>query len=201
MNPDAVPRSYDAIADDWHQARRDSQFRERPWIERLMRPFPASSRVLDLGCGGGEPISKFLVTSGYDVVGVDASERLLEHARASVPEATFVCGDMRTVELDGTFDAVVAWDSIFHVPRADHADVFNRVGTWLRPGGRWLVSLGGSAEDSFTSEMYGHTFYYSGYDPSTALALMRDSGFEIEHWEVDDPSSRGHIVVIAERST
>lgn len=196
---DSVSASYDVIADAWQRSRAAGAFRERLLIERLVSPLSPKARVLDLGCGGGEPISRFLSKAGFGVVGVDASPRLLDYASRAVPRATFVVGDMRTVDLGSGFDAIVAWDSIFHLSRSDHPALFVRLWNWLRAGGRLLISLGGSDEADFTSEMYGRTFYYSGHDPSTALALLSAAGFRIEHWEVDDPSSRGHIAIIAVR--
>jgi hypothetical protein len=72
-----------------------------------------------------------------------------------------------------------------------------------------LLSVGGSdAADStsvglvaegFTSKMFGHSFFYSGYEPKIARRLLEAEGFEIELWEVDDPSSRGHIAVIVRK--
>jgi hypothetical protein len=47
--------------------------------------------------------------------------------------------------------------------------------------------------------MFGHTFFYSGYEPEVARNLLEAEGFKVELWEVDDPSSRGHIAVIARR--
>ena len=125
---------------------------------------------------------------------------LLELARRAVPEAVFLLGDMRTVEMGGPFDAIVAWDSVFHIPRSDHAAVFGRFRSWLRPGGRLLMSLGGSGAEGFTSEMHGETFFYSGHEPAEALQVLSAAGLEIEHWEVDDPSSRGHIAILAVRA-
>jgi hypothetical protein len=47
--------------------------------------------------------------------------------------------------------------------------------------------------------MHGETFFYSAHAPSEALRLLEGVGFRVEHWEVDDPSSRGHIAVLAVR--
>jgi hypothetical protein len=47
--------------------------------------------------------------------------------------------------------------------------------------------------------MHGETFFYSGDDPEVALRLLTAAGFAVEHWEVDDPDSRGHIAVLAVR--
>jgi cyclopropane fatty-acyl-phospholipid synthase-like methyltransferase len=196
---DSVSAAYDAIADAWQDARARGPFRERALVDRFVATLPPRGRVLDLGCGSGEPITRLLAEAGFEVVGVDDAPRLLELARRAVPKATFLLGDMRTIELDGAFDAIVAWDSVFHIPRDDHAAMFSRLARWLVPGGRLLLSLGGTGEAGFTSAMYGVTFFYSGHEPEQALALLRDAGFRIEHWEVDDATSRGHIAVFAVR--
>jgi cyclopropane fatty-acyl-phospholipid synthase-like methyltransferase len=158
--------------------------------------------VLDVGCGAGIPLTRTLVERGYRVTGLDFSSALLEIARREAPQAAFVLGDMRTVrtrELGGAgaFDFLVAWDSVFHVPRTDHAAIFARFASWVRPGGRILLSLGGSAWEG-TSEMLGETFFYSGYDPAKSLRLVKAAGLNVIHSEIDDPQSRGHFAIIAE---
>ena len=55
--------------------------------------------------------------------------------------------------------------------------------------------------EGFTSEMFGYEFYYSGYAPEITRRLLESTGFEIEIWEVDDPSSLGHIAVIARKAS
>jgi cyclopropane fatty-acyl-phospholipid synthase-like methyltransferase len=130
---------------------------------------------------------------------------MLKFARQTVPEAELIHADMVTVELAGAFDAAVAWDSMFHVERKHHPAIYRKLANALRDGARLLLSVGGSApaeDDSvegFTSEMHGQTFYYSGFAPEVARKLIEAAGFEIELWEVDDPTSRGHIAVIARK--
>jgi hypothetical protein len=61
-----------------------------------------------------------------------------------------------------------------------------------------LLSVAGSnAEDAdsddsntegFTSEMFGHTFFYSGNAPPITRKLLESEGFEIEVWEADHQS-------------
>jgi trans-aconitate methyltransferase len=200
-HPDEVIRAYDRIANAWRDARvaGAATFRERPWVDRLALPLPPGARIMDAGCGCGVPITSYLVGLGFEVVGLDGSARLLELARVAVPEAQFILGDMRTADPAGSFDAIVAWDSVFHLPRGEHREVFRRFRSWLRPGGHLLVSLGGSADAELRSEMHGATFFYSAHEPSEALRLLEGVGFQIEHWELDDPSSRGHIAVLARR--
>ncbi|HEX6186917.1 MAG TPA: class I SAM-dependent methyltransferase, partial [Pyrinomonadaceae bacterium] len=202
-----VRNAYDLIAEQWHATQRAPGYIEHVlrYVDRVLEGLPAGAKVLDLGCGTGEPVAKYVTERGLRVTGVDESEQMLMFARQTVPKAELIHADMVTVALVDTFDAAVAWDSMFHVERKHHAAIYRKLAGALRAGGRLLVSVGGSApaqDDSvegFTSEMYGQTFYYSGFAPAVAHKLIEASGFEIELWEVDDPTSRGHIAVIARK--
>ncbi len=101
---------------------------------------------------------------------------------------------------DEQFAAVLVWDSLFHVERGRHRAVFRRLHSLLAPGGLLLLSAGGTGDAGFTSEMYGHAFFYSAHDPAETLRLLAASGFEVELCEEDDPSSRGHIAVVARKA-
>lgn len=191
-----VAAAYDRAAHAYHQARRDLSPSLRRYLEALVRPLPAGAAVLDVGCGTGQPVAKYLVERGFEVTGLDISPRLLALARQQLPGTRFIHGDMRKAEIHSLFHAIVAWDSVFHVPREEHAALFGRFKTWLRPFGRLLVSLGGSAWEG-ASEMLGETFYYSGFAPEESLDLLRLAGFEILIREIDDPTSRGHLVILA----
>lgn len=191
-----VADSYDAVAERYAAARRERTGGLRRLLDTLAERLSPGASALDVGCGSGVPVARFLVDHGFFVTGLDVSTRLLDIARRQVPEATYVHGDMRTARPEGAFDAIVAWDSVFHLPRADHAAMFERFASWLRPAGLLLLSLGGSAWEG-TSEMLGRTFFYGGHDPEEALALLRRAGFDVLAAEEDDPSSRGHVAVLA----
>jgi SAM-dependent methyltransferase len=206
--------SYDHIAEQWHAKVRGQIYVDRvlDYVDKILEGLPPGARVLDLGCGSGNPIAKHIVQKGFRLVGVDQSQKMLEIARREVPEAEFIHGDMVEIEFGEKFAAAVAWDSIFHVERRHHAAIFRKLADSLEPGARLLLSVGGSdanpnldgpasddSNEGFTSEMFGHTFFYSGYEPRVAREFLEAAGFEIELWEMDDPSSRGHIAAIARR--
>jgi len=89
-------------------------------LDELARGLPDSGTVLDLGCGAGVPVTQWLARR-YDVTGVDVSAGQLDLARQHVPGATLIKASMTDVRFGpGTFDAVVAFYSIIHVPRAEH---------------------------------------------------------------------------------
>ena len=203
--------SYDYIAEQWHSYFREQTYVDRvlSYVDKILEGLPPGSRVLDLGCGTGNPVAKHIVQKSFYVVGVDQSKKMLEIAKREVPEAELIHADMVEIRLSDKFAAAVAWDSIFHVERKHHSAIYRQLAGSLEIGGRLLLSVGGSdakdftSDDSgaegFASEMFGHTFFYSGYEPQVARRLLEAEGFEIEVWEVDDPSPGGHIAVIARR--
>jgi SAM-dependent methyltransferase len=204
-----IQNSYDHIAEQWHANFRGQAYVDRTlgYVDKILEGLPAGAKVLDLGCGTGNPIAKHIVERGFCVVGVDQSKKLLEIARTVVPEAELIHADMVEIQFTEKFAAAVAWDSVFHIERKHHSAIYRKLADSLEPGGRLLLSIGGSGAESddlgvegITSEMFGHKFFYDAYAPRIARQLLEAEGFEIEVWEVDDPSSHGHIAVIARKS-
>ena len=97
-----------------------------------------SGLVVDLGCGSGIAAS-LLVEAGYDVLGVDVSEAMVEIARARVPEARFVSGSLHEVELPRC-RAVVAMGEILSYAGVDHS-LLRRVREALAPGGLFVFDV------------------------------------------------------------
>ena len=102
--------------------------------------------VLDLGCGTGT-ITELLAEAGYDMIGVDASEEMLELAvekrERSGLDILYLLQDMREFELYGTVRAVVSvCDSMNYITEeADLLQVFRLVNNYLDPGGIFLFDM------------------------------------------------------------
>ena len=179
-----VVEGYNQIADRYLAWARDFRHRER-WLAGLVDAIPHGGRVLDLGCGAGVPVADWLAGRGYAVVGIDGSTAQIKRARSNVPLADFAVEDMARYEADpGSFDAVVAFYSITHVPRHGHAALFSRIYSWLRPGGIFLASLGAGDSPDWIGEWLGTTMYFSHFDAETNLRLLQDAGFVIERNEI-----------------
>lgn len=102
--------------------------------------------VLDLGCGTGT-ITEILAGYGYDMIGVDNSEDMLELAMekriASGHDILYLLQDMREFELYGTVRAVVSvCDSVNYITEPEElAGVFRLVNNYLDPGGIFLFDF------------------------------------------------------------
>lgn len=102
-----------------------------------------SGLVLDLGCGTGK-ITRLLAESGYDMIGVDYSEEMLQIAMEQETEGIlYLCQDMREFELYGTVAAVVSiCDSMNYIlEEEDLLQVFRLVNNYLDPGGVFIFDL------------------------------------------------------------
>lgn len=90
--------------------------------------------LLDVGCGGGK--NMFTLKRRFDVTGVDLSPAMLVQARALNPECSFFQGDMRTLDLGVTFDAVLMDDAMSHMhTRADFTAALQAAARHVRSGG------------------------------------------------------------------
>ncbi|MEM1398215.1 MAG: class I SAM-dependent methyltransferase, partial [Pseudomonadota bacterium] len=71
---------YDRHAAFW-QRERPKDLYERVWIDRFLESVRPRSRLLDLGCGTGDPIARYLCDQSYEVVGIDYSPSMIEIAK------------------------------------------------------------------------------------------------------------------------
>lgn len=99
-----------------------------------------ASRILDLGSGTGVTAVNVLDRHPEaTLIGVDGSAEMLSHARAALPDATFLEGRLEDTLPDGPFDLVVSAFAVHHLVSADKADLFRRVAAAVRPGGRFVL--------------------------------------------------------------
>ncbi len=153
MNDDVFQR-YSAYYDLLY---RDKDYAaEADYASRTLRAAsPRTSTLLEFGSGTGRH-GRLLARQGFQVFGVERSASMVAVARApsvlpgsgpaAAPgEGSFDCrqGDIRTVRLDRTFDAVL---SLFHVvsyqsANADALQTFANAARHLQPGGRFFFDV------------------------------------------------------------
>jgi SAM-dependent methyltransferase len=179
-----VASGYDLIAEVYLERYARSAVRDH-WLKKLIALLPQKARILDLGCGAGIPVARELTALGFQVVGVDGSARQIELARANVPWAEFLQADMNSLQFSAdSFDAVAAFYSVTHVPRTEHAALFQQIAKWLRPGGVFAASLGADKPGDWRGDWLGVEMFFSHFDAETNEQLIREAGFTIEHAKI-----------------
>jgi SAM-dependent methyltransferase len=181
-----VADGYDSIAERylaWSDLR-PSPTRLR-YLALALELIPAGSQVLELGCGAGIPMTSALAQDRA-VIGVDISATQVGMARRNVPDATFIQADMTTLAFEpASFDAVVAFYSLTHVPRDEQLPLIERIRGWLRPGGLFLASMGADDEPGdVEADWLGVDMYFSHFGAKANRRLVERAGLVIDRTEL-----------------
>lgn len=197
--PIDIGAAYDRIADLWN----GDAFNRRNGIaqhERALAYAPEGGRALDVGCGCSGRLFDLLAARGFAVEGVDASARMVELARLRHPSVPIHLADIRAWPLPGAYEFITAWDSIWHLPLADHDSVLRKLLRGLAPGGVIAFSMGGlDAPEEKADDAMGPLVPYSTLGIPAAMALVAGEQCALRHFEFDQwPES--HAFVVARRT-
>lgn len=201
-----VRRGYDAISavyrtDDGRPdpASPESTAAYEAWLGELGGHLAPGASVLDLGCGAGVPADRWLADAEFDVTGVDISPVQVDRAEHLVPGARFVCEDIATFETDPeSFDAVISFYALIHVPLEDERRLFPRIARWLRPGG-YLLAIVGHDRWTGVEEYMGTPMFWDHADTTTYLGWLAAEGLRpLWHRYVAEGAS-GHTLLLAQR--
>jgi len=136
MTPVLDPATYDA----WYATPLGGATHriELALVTGLASPRPGE-RALDAGCGTGVYVA-WLAAQGLAVTGLDADPRMLAVARARVPEASLVEGDVTRLPFpDGEFDLTIAVTVLCFLTDPDRERAARELVRVTRPGGRVVV--------------------------------------------------------------
>lgn len=170
--------------------------RGRPFLDLLARlDLRAPARIVDLGCGPGT-MTALLPRRwpGADVLGLDASEAMIEKARSvGVPGVRYERADLRDWEPDAPLDLIVTNAVLQWVP--DHLAALPRLVSWLAPGGVLAMQVPGNfgrPSHALLRELatdprfapYLHDVAVPGaHDAVTYLRVLQDAGLDVDAWE------------------
>jgi predicted TPR repeat methyltransferase len=178
---DIVAAGYDAISERyaaWQSAIDDDP--RAAYVERLLALLSTEPDILEIGSGAGvEPTPTFARIGR--LTGVDISRVQIERARAAVPDATLIHGDVTAVAFPArSFDAVVALYVLTHIPLSDLNGLLGRIVSWLKPSGLFLATFGtGRTHEDFVDDFLGAPMFFSGHDEATNERLVQDTGLTV----------------------
>ncbi|KAF7298536.1 hypothetical protein MIND_00800300 [Mycena indigotica] len=163
-------------------------------IDDLLKDLPAKAEILELGCGAGVPATQVLVSheKAFVVTGNDISAAQIALAKQHVPGAkAFIQGDMLTLDFPaGSLDAVLAFYSIFHLPKEEQGEMIEKIYGWLKPGGWFLANFHFDSGDVRRDEWIkpGATIFSSGLGVEGTRAVFKQeqlAGFKLIVDKVD----------------
>jgi SAM-dependent methyltransferase len=171
---------------------------EKAWLDRLISQLAAEPTILDIGCGSGDPIARYLISSGAKVTGVDASAELLTMCKNKFPEQRWLEADMRTLSLNQRFDGILAWDSLFHLAHDDQRKVF-LIFRDHSASGSSLMFTTGTSHGVAMGEYRGEPLYHASLDPAEYKSLLKANDFEVTAYVAEDASCGHHTIWLARR--
>jgi cyclopropane fatty-acyl-phospholipid synthase-like methyltransferase len=173
-----VAAGYDSVADRYEALEREEWPRLRR-LRKLLELLPEGSAVLDVGCGNGLP-SLAAIAERHRATAIDVSAVQADRARRNVPAATVLHGDaLEAVFPDASFDAIVSFYAVEHMPRRRHPELFARFFAWLRPNGLLLFTIEAREAHDTVGEWLGEPMFFSQFSPQETLELLRAAGFEV----------------------
>ncbi len=132
-----VPRGYAEWASTYDAESNPAILAEEPVVRSLLARHPPGP-ALDAACGTGRH-SAYLRALGHEVTGIDASAAMLGAARAKVPGARLLSGDLAAIPLaGGAVDLAVCALALTHLD--DPAPALSELARVVRPGGSVILS-------------------------------------------------------------
>ncbi|MEM9128370.1 MAG: methyltransferase domain-containing protein [Pseudomonadota bacterium] len=196
-DPEDTLAVYERQATEYDKRRSRALFEAR-WLARFTASLTPGTRVLDLGCGTGDPIARWFMAEGFSVTGVDFSVAMLEIALARWPEGDWQQADMRHFELGQKFDGIIAWNSFFHLTADEQKDCINRIARHLNDGGMLMLTVGPRAGED-TGTVAGELVYHASLSPAGYAVCLEENGLRLTGFLAEDPETESHTVLMARK--
>lgn len=176
---------------------------EENFLKKLIHLLPKNPHILDFGCGIGFPFDKSLVDHHCKVTGIDISQKHIKKARKNVPDAKFIKGDFSKIDFKETFDAIISFYAIFHIPREEHKELFLNMAKFLKKEGKILITLGTSGGYGEEESWCGAKMAWSSHKPEVYKKLLNETGFKILEatFEGNPGDEEYHFWVFAQKNS
>jgi trans-aconitate methyltransferase len=194
---DRIIDLYERNAYNYVSDRRGAGWDESEWLDRFIALLPQHGTILDIGCGSGEPIARYLIERGFTVEGVDSSPTLISVCRERFPEQSWQVADMRTLALGRTFHGLLAWDSFFHLSHEDQRHMFSVFRQHAAPAAA-LMFTSGTSHGVAMGSYHGEPLYHASLAPEEYGALLEANGFRVEARVTEDPNCGRHTIWLAQ---
>ena len=199
MPPDSnrIIDLYERNAHHYVADRRRVEWDESAWLDRFIALLPQHAAILDIGCGSGEPIARYLIDLNYPLDGVDTSPTLIAVCRERFPKHRWHVADMRNLTLGKTFGGILAWDSLFHLSHDDQRRMF-AIFKRHAASSAALMFTSGTSHGVAIGSYHGEPLYHASLAPEEYRALLAANGFRVEAHVSEDPNCGRHTIWLAQ---
>ena len=170
--------SYDKIAEQWTTVRKDMQVSKL--VIDFAKQIKPNGSILDIGCGSGLPITKYLCDKGFAVTGIDYSDKMIEIAKKSSIPANFFLSDFFDFTISEKFDGIIAWDSLWHIAKSKQESIYPKISNLLKPNGLFLFTHG-NVDNEHIDTMMGEEFYYSALSEAEIVENINRNNLVMEY--------------------
>ncbi len=174
MSDRTTIQTYNKIA-KWYKSKPYHGEWERQYndFERLLK----GKRIIDVGCAFGRDTDRF-VKDGFDVVGVDASEAMINLAKRHVPRAEFYKKDMLTMKFNRKFDGLWCCASVLHIKKKDIKMLLKNFKSLMEADGVLFISVKRGRGERYQTYPDGTRRFYAYYFEKELRNILNKNGFD-----------------------
>ena len=175
-------KTYEKVADIWTNKHSPPHF----WAEEMQRfhqLLPAGT-VLEIGAGGWRD-AKELIGLGYNYVGTDVSEKLLEKAREKFPGEKFYKQSVYDLSFSEKFDGFWASKVLLHIPKSRIDEALQRIKSVVEPGAVGFISLIDGEGEELREETWDdskHKRFFAYWAKEEFNQVLKNNGFKIANY-------------------
>ncbi|WBL26648.1 class I SAM-dependent methyltransferase [Zunongwangia sp. HGR-M22] len=177
-----------------YNTKHDFVFHYGSSLIELLKP-KAGEQILDLGCGAGQ-LTQQIADAGTKVIGMDASETMIENAKTHFPNIKFEVGDAANFRFPKKFDAIFSNATLHWVK--NYRAAANCMFENLKKNGRLIIEFGGKGnvqkieqtlkkvllEKNYSKQANIELWYFPSVSEYTQI--LEQAGFEVRLAELYD---------------
>lgn len=121
-----------------------------------------SGRILDIGAGGTGRAANWFLARGYDYVGVDISQGMIEQAQQNCPQARFEQASIYELDFAQPFDGFWCSAVLLHIPKDRLDQALAAIKNSMKPGAYGFISIKEGAGEVTEPDGRFHAYYQAG---------------------------------------
>lgn len=181
---ESVKKDYDTITEEY-SAEFGQVYEDVEVINEFLAYLKPKSKILDLGGGTGK-LTDLFIQKGHDAICYDFSTEMMRKAMEYYPNLPYILDDMLNMKKhfnNSAFDGIIAFYSLFHIPREDLTGVFSDMRDLLKEDGIicFVVQLGNGEDfidEPYLKEKGKNILYFNFFTRELIDKLLTENHFE-----------------------